>query len=139
MSPDQAWEALRPLTRLAQSLTELKVEVDVPEDIPFLEIPAGKHDMQRLLYWHFAKLFWNDGYSFEENVHVNFDWYHPRYAHRQTEDEVRLWCLEAGLRIVRFDRDPSGFTVRSIKEGHVHAGETRDIESAISDGGEPAR
>ena len=28
---------------------------------------------------------------------MNFDWYHPRYAHRQTEEEVRRWCEEAGL------------------------------------------
>ena len=25
-----------------------------------LGIPAGEHDVQRLVYWHFAKLFWNE-------------------------------------------------------------------------------
>lgn len=121
LSPDEAWEALRPLTRLAQSLTALKAEIDVPEAIPFLEIPAGRYDVQRLLYWHFAKLFWNDTFSFEENLHVNFDWYHPRYAHRQSEEEVRDWCEQAQLRITRFDIDPSGFTVRATKEDLEHS------------------
>lgn len=113
LSPEEAWEALRPLTGLAQALAELETEVDVPEDVPLLGIAAGRHDVQRLVYWHFAKLFWNTELSFEENLHVNFDWYHPRYAHRHTEDEIRGWCDEAGLEIVWFDAQESGFTVRA--------------------------
>jgi SAM-dependent methyltransferase len=113
LPPDRAWEALRPLTRLGEALASLKVEVDVPEDIPYLGIRAGRQDVQRLIYWSIAKLYWNDGLSFEENHHVNFDWYHPRYAHRQSEEEVRSWCAEAGLSIVRFDVQESGFTVRA--------------------------
>lgn len=116
LAPQEAWDKLRPLTRLGQALTELRAEVDVPEDIPYLGIKAGRYDVQRLIYWHFAKLFWNDALSFEENNHVNFDWYHPRYAHRHTEDEVRGWCTEAGLQIVHFDVEESGITVRAIKE-----------------------
>lgn len=106
---------LRPLTKLGQALAELYAEVEVPEDIPFLGIKAGRYDVQRLIYWHFAKLFWNEAFTLEENNHVNFDWYHPRYAHRQTEEEVRHWCEEAGLSIIHFDVQESGFTVRAIK------------------------
>jgi SAM-dependent methyltransferase len=113
LAPEEAWEALGPLTRLGQALAELHVTVDVPEDVPLLGISAGRHDLQRLVYWHFAKLFWNPELSFEENLHVNFDWYHPRYAHRHTEDEVRGWCDQAGIEIRRFDVQESGFTVRA--------------------------
>jgi SAM-dependent methyltransferase len=113
LSPEEAWEALRPLTRLGRALAELGVEVEVPEDVELLGIPAGRHDVQRLVYWHFAKLFWNPELSFEENLHVNFDWYHPRYAHRHTEEEVRAWCDGAGLELVRLDAQESGFTVRA--------------------------
>ncbi len=115
LPPEEAWEALRPLTRLGQSLAALQTEVDVPEDIPYLGIKAGRYDVQRLLYWHFAKLFWNNDFSFDENRHVNFDWYHPRYAHRQTEDDVRRWCDESGLAITHFDSQESGFTVRAAR------------------------
>jgi arsenite methyltransferase len=111
----QAWEAMRPLTRLAQALSELDAEVDVPEDVPLLEIPAGRQDVQRLLYWHFAKLYWNPKLTFEENVHLNFDWYAPRYAHRHTEEEVRGWYEGAGLEITRFDVQEAGFTVRGVR------------------------
>jgi SAM-dependent methyltransferase len=115
LDPEEAWDMLRPLTRLGQALAELHTQVEVSEDIPYLGIRAGRYDVQRLIYWHFAKLFWNESFSFEENNHVMFDWYHPRYAHRQTEDEVRRWCNEAGLSIVHFDVQESGFTVRAIK------------------------
>jgi SAM-dependent methyltransferase/uncharacterized protein YbaR (Trm112 family) len=117
LDPAQAWEALRPLTKLGQALAELHAEIEVPEDIPVLGIKAGRYDVQRLIYWHFAKLYWNETFSFEENNHVNFDWYHPRYSWRHTEEEIRRWCEEAGLRITRFDdTQESGFSVRAVKE-----------------------
>lgn len=117
LSPEAAWDALRPLTALARALDELNAKVDVPADIPYLGIRAGRHDVQRLIYWHFLKLFWNPALDFEANNHVNFDWYHPVYAHRHTEEEIRRWCAEAGLAIVRFDdRHESGFTVRAVRQ-----------------------
>ena len=117
LSPTDAWAALRSLTRFGQILSNLEVQVDVPEDVPLLGIRAGQYDIQRLIYYHFAKIFWNDRYSFEENVHVNFDWYHPRYAHRQTPDEVRVWCAQLGLEVWHLHLDPSGITVRATKRG----------------------
>ena len=115
MPPDEAWDALRPLTSLAQALAEFDTTVEVPEDIPYLKIEAGEHDVQRLLYWNFLKLFWNPKLSFEENNHVNFDWYHPQYAHRQTESELREWCADCGLEIFHLVEQESGFTIRARK------------------------
>lgn len=115
MPPDAAWEALKPLTALGRALADLKAEVEVPEDVPFLEIKAGRYDVQRLIYWNVVKAFWNPALTFDENHHVNFDWHHPRYAHRHSEDEVRGWCEAARLTITRFNTQESGFTVRAIK------------------------
>jgi arsenite methyltransferase len=115
LEPQDAWAALRPLTALGQALASLQAEVEVPEDIPYLGIRAGRQDVQRLMYWHFAKMFWNDAFSFEENNHVNFDWYHPRYAHRHTESELRSWCEETGLALTRLDAQESGYTIRAVK------------------------
>jgi SAM-dependent methyltransferase len=115
LTDEEAWDAMRSLTQLGKALSELKATVTLKEDVPLLGIPAGEHDVQRLIYWHFAKLFWNEAWSFEENVHLNFDWYRPRYAHRQTADEVRQWCADAGLTITRFHEQESGFTVRVTK------------------------
>lgn len=116
LPPEQAWRMLQPLTQLGKALSDLHAEVEVPEDIPYLGINAGRHDVQRLIYWHFIKLFWNDAYTFDENQHINFDWYHPRYAHRQTEDEVRRWCKEANLTIAHCHVEESGITVRATRK-----------------------
>jgi arsenite methyltransferase len=115
LEPEQALASLRPLTSLGQALAELEVEVEVPEDIPVLGIEAGRFDVQRLIYWHFAKLFWNPALSFDENLHINFDWYHPRYAHRHEPEEVRGWCEELGLNVSRLHVDEAGITVRATK------------------------
>jgi len=116
MPADEAWAALRPLTALAESLGRMRATVAVPDDIPYLGIRAGTYDLQRFMYWHVLKLFWNESFTFEENNHVNFDWYHPRYAHRQSEDDVRTWCAELGLRIVHMDVQEAGITVRAVKD-----------------------
>lgn len=115
LSDEEAWEAMRSLTELGRVLAEAEVTVDVPRDVPLLGIRAGRQDVQRLIYWNFAKLYWNPRLSFEENVHVNFDWYRPRYAHRQTESEVRGWCEEARLDVTWFHDAEAGFAVRATK------------------------
>ncbi|HXN92755.1 MAG TPA: class I SAM-dependent methyltransferase [Candidatus Sulfotelmatobacter sp.] len=116
LSDDEAWDAMRSLTLLARNLARLKAEVTVEEDVPLLGIKAGTQDVQRLIYWNFAKLYWNEAFDFEENVHVNFDWYRPVYAHRQSAEEVQAWCRDAGLEIVRMHEQESGYTVRAVKK-----------------------
>ena len=111
MTPEQAWEAVMPLTRLGKVLGDLRVEVDVPEAIELLEIPAGPIDLQRLFYWHVFKAFHHPDLTLDELNHINFDWYAPRNAHRQTPDEVRAWCAEAGLEVEREVVEDAGITI----------------------------
>jgi len=111
MKPEEAWKAVEPLTKLGVALGELGVEVEVPEDIELLEIPAGHYDVQRLFYWHVAKAFHHPDLSFDELNHINYDWYAPANAHRQTPEEVRDWCVEAGLEIERERVEEAGITV----------------------------
>jgi SAM-dependent methyltransferase/uncharacterized protein YbaR (Trm112 family) len=115
MGPDEAWRAMEPLTELGRALAELHATVELPRGVDVLGIPAGRHDLQRLVYYHLFKCFWNDRLSFDENVHVNFDWYYPRYAWRHHEDEIRTWIREAGLATVHEHVEPSGITVRAAR------------------------
>ena len=115
LSDEDAWEVMRGFTRLGQALASVKATVDVPEGVPLLGIPPGPQDIQRFVYWNFVKVYWNDALSFEENVHINFDWFRPRYAHRQTAEQVRAWCGEASLDVRRFDEQDSGYTVVAMK------------------------
>jgi SAM-dependent methyltransferase len=111
MQPEEAWEQLKPLTRFGQMLGDLDLEIEIPEAIELLEIPAGKINLQRFFYWHVAKAFYRPDYTIDEMNHINFDWYAPKNAHRQSPEEVRRWCAEAGLVIERESIEQAGITV----------------------------
>lgn len=111
MAPDEAWAALMPLTKLGVTLGELNLDIDVPEDVNLLGIPKGKINLQRLFYWHIFKAYYRPEFSLEEMNHVNFDWYAPKNSHRQTPEEVRAWCAEAGLAVERERVEEAGITI----------------------------
>jgi arsenite methyltransferase len=115
LSPEEAWQALYPLTKLGKLLGDLNIEIDIPEPIDLLEIPAGKIDLQRFIYWHVFKAFHDPTLSLDELNHMNFDWYAPKNSHRQTLGEVRRWCAEAGLTIERQVEEPAGITMIAVK------------------------
>jgi arsenite methyltransferase len=115
LPPEIAWEQLKPLTRLGESLAEMRATIRVPEDIQSLNIAAGEYDLQRFMYQHIVKMFWNDQFSFDENHHITFDWFHPRYAHRQTEEEVGAWCEEFGIDVDHQYVEVSGISIRGTK------------------------
>jgi SAM-dependent methyltransferase len=115
LDDEAAWDALMPLTRLGQALGELNIELDVPEDIPFLGIKRGTIDIQRFFYWNVCKLYYRPEWTLDEMNHINFDWFRPLNCHRQTPDEVRRWCHEAGLKIERFEVEDAGITVVAVR------------------------
>lgn len=111
MTAEEAWEAVLPLTKLGRALGELDVKVEVPDDIELLGIPAGTVDVQRLFYWHVCKAFYRPDLDLQEMNHINFDWFAPKNAHRQTAEEVREWCGRAGLVVEREVVEEAGITV----------------------------
>ena len=115
LSNEEAWEAMRALTELGKALAGLKQTLVLPRDIKVLGLKEGTFDLQRFFYNNIAKVFWNDTMTFEENVHINFDWYRPAYAHRQTPEQVSSWCAEANLDVQRMEVDDSGITVIATK------------------------
>lgn len=115
MSPDAAWKAMEPLTQLGISLGELNAEIDILQPIDVLGIPAGRINVQRLFYWHVTKIFYRQELSFDEMNHINFDWYAPANAARQSPEEVRAWCAESGLMIEREVIEDAGITVIARK------------------------
>ena len=115
MSDEGAWNALESLSKLGKALGELNVELDVPEDIPYLGIKKGKQDIQRFFYWNVFKLFYRPDFSIDEMNHINFDWYRPLNCHRQTPEQVTQWCTEAGLHIEHMNVQEAGITVVARK------------------------
>lgn len=97
----EALELVKQFTRFGQSLAESGAEIDIPEDIPLLGIQKGRHNLQRFFYYVMFQCHWNPELTFEQNNLINFDWYHPAYASRHTEEEVLGWFAECGLRDAR--------------------------------------
>jgi SAM-dependent methyltransferase len=117
LSDEDAWKALEPLTKLGIALGELGVEIDVPDDIPFLGIKAGRLDLQRFFYWNICKTYYRPEFTPEEMTHINFDWFRPLNCHRQTPEEVAQWCKEAQLEIEHMDVQEAGITVVARMNG----------------------
>ncbi len=115
MDPEEAWDAMMSLTKLGNALGELDIEVEVPEEVPLLGISAGNIELQRLFYWYVCKAYYDPELSLDELNHINYDWYAPRNAHRQSPAEVREWCAEALLEIEREDVQEAGITVVAKK------------------------
>ncbi|MGI9421148.1 MAG: class I SAM-dependent methyltransferase [Geminicoccaceae bacterium] len=111
LPPEEAWARLMPLTKLGKALGDLDAEIDIEEEIDLLGIPKGRINIQRLFYWYVFKAYHRPDFSLEEMNHVNFDWFTPTYCHRQTPEEVRGWCEDAGLTIERMTVEEAGITV----------------------------
>ena len=112
---ESAMKVCRQVTELGKRLSETGVKVYVPA-VDVLEIQEGEYDLQRFIYHFFMKCFWNSDVTFEENVVVNYDWYHPENSSRHTVEEVRGWFDAAGLTIVHEHVDFYGITMRGVRE-----------------------
>jgi SAM-dependent methyltransferase len=104
------------ITELGRALADVRVrgepvQLAVPA-VPLLGIDAGTYDLQRFIYHFFMKCFWSPELSHDDNVAVNYDWYHPQDATRHELDEVLGWFGDAHLRVVHSLIDPYGITVR---------------------------
>jgi arsenite methyltransferase len=115
MTPEQGWQAMGPLTKLGKLLGELDIEIDIPERIELLDIPAGRINLQRFVYWHVLKAFHRSAMTLDEMNHINFDWYAPKNAHRHTAEEVRTWCASLNLAIEHERVEEAGITVIARK------------------------
>jgi SAM-dependent methyltransferase len=122
MTPVEGWAAIMPLTKLGKALGDLDLEIDIPEPVDVLEIPAGRISLQRLFYWHVAKAFYRPEMTLDEMNHINFDWYAPKNAHRHTVEEVRGWCRDLGLAIEHERAEEAGITIIAVRHRPQCAG-----------------
>ncbi|MEM3065451.1 MAG: methyltransferase domain-containing protein [Candidatus Nitrosotenuis sp.] len=115
MTVNECLEFSKDMTYLGKALAEIKKKIVIPRDIPILGVKAGTYDVQRFVYWHFLKCFWDESGNFERSVGVNFDWYYPKFAYRHTPTEVRKWFKDAKIKILTFKEIESGISVTGKK------------------------
>ena len=116
LSPDDAFEQMKPITKLAQSLSKQNIKITLPEDIPLLGFKKGEYDLQRFIYQNIFKLFWKDSMGFYESNMENYDWYYPEYSWRHSKDEIKQWFDEFNLRPKIIKENYSGFTCHTYRE-----------------------
>ncbi len=95
---------------LGKAFTELQANIEITKDLSFFEIPAGVYNVQRLLYYYFFKCYYNPHISWNNNTLTNFDWYHPKDAHRHTVAEVEGWISDGNCEPLRVHECESGIT-----------------------------
>lgn len=116
LSPEECYEACEGITELGRELSNLNAKIELKKGIPVLGIPAGVHDVQRLVYYNFVKCFWNDAFDWETNNMVNYDWYHPVFAWQHTRDEITGWMNDLGVEEFAFNpSNPNGHCVLLTK------------------------
>jgi hypothetical protein len=116
LTPKECYVVCEGITELGRELSRLNARIKLEKPIPVLGIPAGEHNVQRLLYYNFLKCFWNDAFDYDVNNMVNFDWYHPHNAWQHTEEEVRGWLSSLGVNEYQVnDANPNGISVLLTK------------------------
>ena len=99
------------ITEFGKVVSQYGIKIRVPR-VDVLGIEEGEYDLQRFIYHFFMKCFWNPNLAFQENVAINYDWYHPQVATRHTLEEVREWFRRAKLMIIHENADFYGITLR---------------------------
>ena len=107
---DVVWEQMKEITTFSKALHDQNIHITIPEDLNVLGIKKGEYDLQRFIYQYFFKCYWNDVHEFEVSNLINIDWYHPKFAWRHTENEIRNWCQEFNLQIEYLKESESGYS-----------------------------
>jgi arsenite methyltransferase len=115
MSPEDAFQAMMPLTKLGIALGELKQEIHIPEDIPSLEIKAGTYDLQRFFYYHIMKLFYHPDLPFTRHVVNNWNAFYPKHVLFLPPETIKTFFLNAGLRIDECHEQGNGMSIIAMK------------------------
>ena len=115
MPYEEAVCEMEKITELGKRLQAIDAKIEVP-DIKLLDIEAGEYDIQRFVYHFFLKCFWNPALSKDENIAINYDWYHPTISSRHTPEEVKDWFSKNAIEIKHFYVDHYGITARGVPQ-----------------------
>ncbi len=116
MSVKECIDFSKNMSLLGKNLLKINKKISIPKDIPLLGIKKGTYDIQRFIYWHFLKCFWDPSNNLERSIGVNFDWYYPKFAFRHTPEEVKKWFKDTNIKITHFKEIESGISVVGKKQ-----------------------
>jgi arsenite methyltransferase len=106
MSYDECRTLSVQLSLLGKALQAYREPLEIEVDVPLLGIRKGSYDLQKFIYDHFLKCFYNEGQGLDLSVLTNLDWYHPAYASHHSKEEVFSWMEAAGMHDMRSTNPP---------------------------------
>lgn len=119
LSYEECHEFSRQITELGNAFDKISEPLHINKDIPILGIEKGKYNLQRFIYDHFLKCFFNQDLGYEHSVTVNIDWYHPKFACHHTAEEISQWFINNDIKDTNFIQpegwEKSGFFVSGRK------------------------
>jgi len=115
MGPEEAFEKMESLTKLGIALGRLNQKISLEEDIECLGIKAGTYDLHELIYYHFIKLFFRQGMSFERHNLNNWNAYCPSPVHFHTPDEIMKMLVESGLNPTHWNDKGNGIGLMATR------------------------
>lgn len=101
---------------IGETLAKMNVEIDIPEHFTeFGSLCGQKMSLQLFIYYAVMKCFWNNGYSKQKNIEINFDWYnYPTCSTVSLNDAVQ-WFVESKMVIEYVDSNESNVNIRGWK------------------------
>jgi len=101
LSYQECMKFSKEISQFGKALSRIHQPLKIKKDIELLGIKKGTYSLQRFVYDHIVKCWYNpntdDGYA---DV-VNQDWYHPFYASHHSKDEVVSWFKKAGCKRIK--------------------------------------
>ena len=111
----EAFVLARQFALLGRDLRDSGGQIVVKQDLPFFGIKAGDYDIHSFIYDHIVKCWYNDIFGEKYSDVVNFDWYHPPFAYRFTQDEVLALFSKAELQVTKASSSTAQHYVEAIK------------------------
>ncbi|MCK4846042.1 MAG: class I SAM-dependent methyltransferase [Deltaproteobacteria bacterium] len=108
MSYDECMDFSKKMTMLGKAFKDINAKITIEEDIDLIGMKKGEYDLQKFVYDHFIKCWYNPKQDDKYADLVNQDWYHPHYASHHTKEEVFAWFEEAGFSKIKC-LQPSGW------------------------------
>jgi len=115
MEPEAAFEAVKPLTQLGIALGKIKEPLEIPEDIPCLDVKKGTYSVQSFFYYHIMKLFYNPDLPFIRHNVNNWNAYYPKHVLFLDPDDIRSYFVANAFDIETWNTQGNGIGIVAVK------------------------
>jgi SAM-dependent methyltransferase len=113
LSSQEKHEVAKKITDIAKILSEINVDVEVPEEYhEFGDLKGEKMSLQRFMYYAVMKCFWNDDFTYDKCVEFNHDWYSYPICNTVSLEEASSWFERNNIKIDHVDSNSSNVNIR---------------------------